>query len=461
MQQASPVAAAPAAPARAAPYVVAALVAFTLVRGLIWAYLVPALDAPDEPSHLIAVAQMRAIHGLPVAIILDPNTVSENSTPRPAALREYLTRYGYTHFRALPYESTQPPLYYALCAALTAPLPDDPETLLYGCRFVSALLGALTVFAAARAAATLAPEWPAFALGVPLALALWPQFAFQTATVTNDIGLDLGGAALAWAWAAALRAPAAARWPVILGLLTGLGLLTKLTLGAGLAATAVVLLGRAWVAGGRAPAVRRLVVEAAVVGGLALALVGPWLWRNLRVYGEPTGAAQMFSVIHSIYTTRLHLPATTRFIPPPLGDFVWYSFTSFWSVFGWRGVFLPTPLYALAAALTALGVVGSAAWLVRRARGRPPLPAGTGWALAAYAVMALAAVTSYGLYTLTTDASLQGRYTFAALVPFCAIGVGGALRATGRPAVDRALGRLALLGLVILQVAAWTVIARH
>ena len=461
MQRDSPLAGAPPGLARAAPFVVAALVAFTLARGLIWAYLVPALDAPDEPSHLIAIAQMRAIHGLPVAIILDPNTVSENSTPRPPALRDYLAGYGYTHFRALPYESTQPPLYYALCAALTAPLPDDPETLLYGCRFVSALLGALTVFAAARAAATLAPDRPVFALAVPLALALWPQFAFQTATVTNDIGLDLAGAALAWAWAAALRAPVAARWPVVLGLLTGLSLLTKLTLAAGLAATLVVLLGRAAMAGGRGPAARRFVIEGAVVGGLALALVGPWLWRNWRVYGEPTGAAQMFSVIHSIYTTRLHLPATTRFIAPPLGDFVWYSFTSFWSVFGWRGVFLPPPLYVVAAALTALGVVGAAAWLVRRARARRPLPAATGWTLAAYAVMALAAAASYGLYTLTTDASLQGRYMFAALVPFCVIGVGGALRASGRPAVDRPLAGAALAGLVVLQVAAWAVIGRH
>ena len=105
--------------------------------------------------------------------------------------------------------------------------------------------------------------------------------------------------------------------------------------------------------------------------------------------------------------------------------------------------------------------MGSAAWLVRRARGRRPLRAATGWTLAAYTVMALAAAASYGLYTLTTDASLQGRYMFAALVPFCVIGVGGALRASGRPAIDRALARAALAGLVVLQVAAWAVISRH
>ncbi|HUS13534.1 MAG TPA: hypothetical protein VM536_00770 [Chloroflexia bacterium] len=466
---------------------VAALVLFALLRGVLWAFLVPPLDAPDEPSHLIAVAQIRTIRGLPVAKLVDPNTLSADSTERPPALLAYLAHYQYTRFRALSYESTQPPLYYLLCAVLTRPLPDDPATLLYGCRLVSALLGALTVFAAARAAATLAPDRPAFALGVPLALVLWPQVGFQSATVTNDIGLDLAGAALAWAWASALRARdggRGVRWPLVLGALTGLGLLTKLTVLATLPATGLVLLGRLLLARGTDAApgpVRRLarplLRDALLAGGSAALLVGPWLLRNLAIYGEPTGAAQMFGVIRGIYTTRLGLPAGTRIIVPPLDQLIWHSFSSFWAVFGWRGVYLPSPLpappsgadglaaflaaplYWVAALVMGLGVAGALAWQARR-RTAGPLPAALRWTLAAYALTAAAALVGYVLYTLTTDASLQGRYTFVALVPFAVIGVGGVLHATRSAQLNRRIAVLSLAGLLVLHLAAWAVIGR-
>jgi 4-amino-4-deoxy-L-arabinose transferase-like glycosyltransferase len=444
---------------RSAPWIVALLVAFTLVRGVIWAYAIPPLNAPDEPSHLIAVSQIRALRGLPVAILIDPNTLSENSSPRPPEVLAYLAQpqFHYTRFRALSYESTQPPLYHLLCAVLTRPLPADPETLLYGCRLVSALLGALAVFAVARAAATLAPHQLAFALGVPLALTLWPQFGFQTATLNNDIASTLAGAALAWAWAAAMRRPRAWAWTAALGALTGLGMLCKLTVAATLPGTALVVLGRA--RAGR-DAARRLAVDAVLAGAVAVALVLPWVARNLQVYGEPTGAAQMLSVIHSIYTTRLGVPAATRFIVPPLGDFVWYSFSSWWGVFGWRSVFLPWPLYGVAAGLTLLGAGGALTWLVRRVRARQPLPPAQGWPLAACAVTILAALANYILYTVSTDASLQGRYTFVALAAVCLVGVGGILHATRAPRLNARLAGIALAGMILLQLGAWFTIGQ-
>ena len=189
-------------------------------------------------------------------------------------------------------------------------------------------------------------------------------------------------------------------------------------------------------------------------GAITAALVGPWLVRNVRVYGEPTGATGMFRVIHSIYTTRLQLPAETRIIVPPLHDFLWYSFSSAWAVFGWRTRFLPEPYYWLAGALTLAGVGGAVAWTVRRWR-RSPLPAALGWTLTVYALTALAALGSYLAYTWTTDGSLQGRYTFVALVPFIVIGLGGVLRGPRTRQARRVGLAAAGLILVILQMAAW------
>ncbi len=163
----------------------------------------------------------------------------------------------------------------------------------------------------------------------------------------------------------------------------------------------------------------------------------------------------MFRVIHGIYTTRLHLPAETRIIVPPLNEFLWYSFSSAWAVFGWRTRFLPEPCYWLAGALTLAAVGGAVAWTVRLRRRHTPLPAALGWTLAAYALTALAALGSYVGYTWTTDGSLQGRYTFVALVPFAVIGVGGVLVGPRTPRIRRLGAAAAALALLVLQVAAW------
>jgi Predicted membrane protein (DUF2142) len=441
-------------------WLLAAMLAFTLLRGTAWAFIIPPLDAPDEPSHLMVVAQMRTYHVLPVAHLLSPNAVSADSTPRPQWLLDYFSQppRHFTRFRALPYESTQPPLYYLLCAALTLPLPDDPQTLLYACRLISVLLGTLTVFVASRAAATLAPGRPAFNLGVPLALTLWPQFAFQTATVTNDVAINLVGATIAWAWAVAMRQPEQRRWPLLLGAITALGLLTKLTMVSTLPGTALVLLGRA--RSGPRP-VAGWLRETAIAAVVAAALIGPWMVRNLQTYGEPTGASPMVRVVHGIYLTRLGLTTSPFIIVPPLGDAIWRSFASFWAVFGWLTLFLPTALYIVAAIISLAAVGGAVAWAIRRWRSRESLPAAQFWTLAAYAATALAAIISFITYILTDDAAYQARYTFVALVPFTVIGVGGLLYATRSTNRNRLISAAALVALLALQVAAWLTIGHQ
>ena len=439
-------------------WLLAAILVFTLLRGIAWVFIIIPLDAPDEPSHLMTVVQVRTYHTIPVAHLLSPNAVSADSTPRPQWLLDYFSQppRNFTRFRALPYEATQPPLYYLLCAALTLPLPDDPLTLLYACRLISVLLGTLTVFVAAKAAATLAPNDPGFTLGVPLALTLWPQFAFQTATVTNDVAINLVGAIIAWAWAAAMRQPQQRRWSPLLGAITAVGLLTKLTMVSTLPGTALVLLGRARTEPRSAIAWLRQTAVAAVI---AAALIGPWVVRNLLTYSEPTGASPMVRVVHGIYLARLGLTNASPFIiVPPLGDAFGRSFASFWAVFGWLTLFLPTPLYIVAAIISGAAMAGAIVWVVRRWRSGVPLPTAQFWTLAAYAVTALAAVLSFVIYILTDDAAYQMRYTFVALVPFTVIGVGGLSHATSSATLNRLIVAAALIGLVTLQVGAWLTI---
>ncbi|MDQ2808830.1 MAG: hypothetical protein M3Z04_18290, partial [Chloroflexota bacterium] len=101
------------------------------------------------------------------------------------------------------------------------------------------------------------------------------------------------------------------------------------------------------------------------------------------------------------------------------------------------------------------GVGGALAWAMRRRRSRVPLPAAQGWTLAVYALTVLAALGSYLGYTWTTDGSLQGRYTFVALVPFAVIGVGGVLLGPQSRRARRLGASAGGLALVVLQVVAW------
>src|SRR4051794_9958239 len=98
----------------------------TLLKGIIWSFVVPPFDAPDEPSHFNYVMQIRSQHSLPVVVMDAPTNLRiPPSTPVDAASASLFARYGYTGFEAMPYESTQPPLYYFVAALLTAPLPED------------------------------------------------------------------------------------------------------------------------------------------------------------------------------------------------------------------------------------------------------------------------------------------------------------------------------------------------
>lgn len=394
-----------------------ALLALYLVLAVLHSVWNPLFESPDEIWHIGMAVRLARGEGLPVQ--------------RPGEE---------TPWRQ---EGSQPPLYYALLAALTRALclplddfeavyhpnphahPGDASQIanrnqvahslqerfpwrgavltLHLWRLVSVLLGLLTVLATAHAVLLLFPDRPRWALGAGALVAVNPMFLFIAASVNNDNLVNAMTAVGLWLLAARFRGGFS--WPraVLLGGVLGAAALAKLS-GLVLWLQALLLLGavawkeRKWARG---------LGEIALVFAIALAICGWWFWRNWALYRDPFGLSVMLDIVGRRSTTWADL----------LREFPGFR-RSFWGVFGWMNVLMPDWTYTLLdiwAILCVLGllfVVGRAAWRARRAH-----QWGAEWALGLWL---LAYVTLlFGTFLRWTSQTMasQGRLIFPAIGP--------------------------------------------
>jgi hypothetical protein len=354
------------------------------------------------------------------------------------------------------HESFQSPLYYVLAAVLTSRIQDapnspfrvqanadydpedsrSPKNLLlhstaeawpyrgwalawHSVRLLSIVFGTVTIWAVFELGRVLFPSEPGVALFMAALMAFTPQFLFMSAVVNNDSAATTFSALILWQVAAALhqsrdKQPTWLRQrSVILGLLLGLGLLSKTNLLALVPVVALALLAsglhlsrdptkqaeslpgrRAW-----------LVASCLVLAGVSTAAVSGWLFaRNLRDIGDPLAWSLMLSV------------SPRREGPLTLSVLKWLFeglFRSFW--LQWNAVGLDNWVYWFIGGLCVLGLLGFFLWLLRRWRVIQPATRWT-WAVflldAAITVGALIRLTAAVL--ATDDARLI--YSIAPIV---------------------------------------------
>jgi 4-amino-4-deoxy-L-arabinose transferase-like glycosyltransferase len=420
----------------------ALITALVTLTGVLWAVLTPAFRAPDEPQHVNSVLRVAYGGGWPAAgeALVGPavDTARDQAALTTDVPGRHLDREGIPAFVTVPPtrdaergmvtrenaladavppgtstrtmdpeavdQMTQhPPLYYAVAAGVlhvsgTAEARWDVQLLVLRLFDVALLLPLPLLTAAAvrrlsgsRAAALVAASFTLFV----------PQAGHILGSVTNDALVTLSGAATAYLGARVLTGDLRLRTAAGLGVVVGVGLLTKV-----MAAFALPVVAAAYLlASGPRP---RRVAGALVAGGTAFVVGGWWWLRNLLVLGtvQPVGIPDRFveSEPEGLwYFLRTVVTSLTR---------------SFFGNFGWLELRLPDAVFwtaaVVVAALCGLAVVRGPA---RRATAVLLLQPAALWC--GVLVNAWPDYSAHGWIS-----AVQGRYLFAGLL---ALGAGTAL----------------------------------
>ncbi|QAY63366.1 DUF2142 domain-containing protein [Xylanimonas allomyrinae] len=352
-----------------------------------WALLTPPLRAPDEPQHLNSVLRLAYGGGWPqpgdavmapavqqaridVALETDvPGRFTDRiAVPQfadavivPAAERARvdaataLPRGPATRPEDVDQMSQHPPLYYALGAAVlhaTGLVDARWDQQVLALRLLDVALLAPLVPLAAWSARRLTGSVAAGAVAATFPL-LVPQMQHILGAVNNDALVTLVGAVVTALVVKVLTGDRSLRTATVIGVVVGIGLLTKVMAAFLLPVVALAYLtAPGGVLGPRTVGRRRAlgadVGRVLLAGGVALAVGGWWWVRNVVVYGtvQPVG-------MDRVPVDLVVRPATTYVVK------AWRTLAlSFFGDFGWLDLRTPQAFWLTATlVLLALGVV--------------------------------------------------------------------------------------------------------
>lgn len=291
-------------------------------------------------------------------------------------------------FERADFEYYQPPLYYVLCTPLVAAVGERAGLVV--CRALSLLCGLLSLVALSSILRRLGLDDMARRAGVAFA-ALLPVHVYFTSVVSND--------GLAWLLALLITRELLARTDdepargtdLRLGILLGLGMLTKSALAVFYPVTLLIYV----LIASRG---RRVLSGALLALGLSLLIAAPWYARNVSLYGSPLAIEVGFGP-----------PEPGRWSLVAQAHAAAGTVRSFW--FPMQHLVATPPvraLRALGALLVALHALAAIGYLARRRSFDPPLVAAT-----ALLAMTLAGHVALGLRW----GEAEGRFLLPALAP--------------------------------------------
>ena len=329
------------------------------------------------------------------------------------------------------HEAFQPPLYYVLGALVTFWIdtddfvikansdfsftdPEAPQNLLlhtsaesfpykgwalawHLVRLLSVIMGAVTVGATYALAREIFPRDPSIALGSAALNAFIPQILFISGVANNDNLATMLSSLTLILMVRLMKGKVSLRSSLLLGLLLGLGVLTKMSLLAFIPTALVVIVLLA-----RRLGLRRGAKISGAVFIPFLLISGPWFVRNQTLYGDPLGWAQVI---------RLNAPWLGPFSGAEWLDFFSDLYRSFW--LSWIGIELDILVHA-ALALGVLISLGGLGLLVLRRERLEPLAPPLLSLLALQTVLVFAALLRWAT---VVDGADQARLLYPALSP--------------------------------------------
>lgn len=399
----------------------------TAVFGLwlvLWALVVPAFQAPDEPAHFDAAVHVATGGGWPAPGTLHVSNAvvaaqqeqarAAGSTDPSTGSSEWPTTgellAAHPGDSATVNQMTQhPPTAYAADALVLRAVHYGSlrwdHALLTLRLFDAALVTPLALLAWAAVRRT--TRSPRAALLAPLTLFATPQLASIGASVTNDAPVLLLGGVVVWLAVRLLTGDLRTRTLVALGVATAALVWTK---GTGLPAVPFVGLVAVVAGAGALPLAQRLVRTVVVLG--TTAVLGSWWWLHNLVSShrlQPDGYAAI--------RPHADFPPGERPSVLHFADVSWGTIArTFWGSPGQRAQVSIGDL--LAAVLTIVAVVVVLVWAFRRPRSGPDTRvAARCLAVFPLLLLALQTASSARAYLDTTQvAGTQGRYLFPALL---------------------------------------------
>lgn len=403
------------------------LLAISLIRGCLYAAIVPPWQAPDENGHFEHVWLIAHLGRLP--------TPSDISLTFERELLSSLYEWRYGDFIGRPLPSQMPArlgdlpgnifalgsrsalnrfsLAYIWAALFVWPLEHQDLLLqLYAARLSSVVLNVGIVWLAWHIFQQLLPRRPRLVAAMTAFVVFLPQHTFINASVGDGPLAELFACLVLYGW---LRLFQYGRVRDVITIVSGtiLGLWTKKTdaflIPLDVAMTAVFLrhvgLRRLW-----RQRTLQWVPFISIIGG-TLILLGWGVWRTPVGYWIRYTLQGWWSAPEIYWQNGPIAPY----------DAIRYTFESFWALFGWMSVRAGDSWYVLFYVLVALSVEG---WALPRSRPWS-VPAWAMWLLAGAFLLAgigfiaFMTITPYGLYYY------QGRYLFPVMVPAAFFIVGG------------------------------------
>ena len=396
----------------------ASLLVFFSLKQILFVFLFGPFSGHDEVDHFWYVQRLADGYGLGV--------VGQVELPPVAGLyAQYVADYP------LNSEVIQPPLYHLVLAAIGDVLPGDTIATLYQYRFVSVALGVVVVFLCYLIARELFPNDPSVRIGVPVFVALQPQFAFESAIVNHDILVILLATLGCFLTFRGVRAGFSWRIALAIGLVSAAGLWTKVSFGLILpvfgAGLLIAALDQVRAVPSRRSGIpllaRQTVVRGLLMLGVPVLAIVPWFVRNLDLYGDPTGSARLQEV--SDYA----LSASTY--PEMVTSAVFWRgrLDDFWGNYGWREIPWDNATSLVVYLCWGIAGLGALSLLIRqlvsnRSRTLEPVLDGFQSRCLALTILAIGLMIFAVLYVGTLQFT-QSRFAFPAMFGFALLTVLG------------------------------------
>lgn len=368
----------------------------TFLKGLIWAAVVPIWHTPDEQAHFANIEFIAEKKRLP-DYILFPGIIPEKDLSREILLSEKLlgterdeagnNKFTYHPEYNLPYEKgmigeqekeiintpvswrsemvksepvNYPPLYYLGGTAVYLLFcQSDLFVRVSAVRLFSVLLFVLTVFFTFKIARELFPQDFLWQLAVPILVSFQPMVTFVASGVNSDNLANLLFTVFIYLSLKMINKEMSLRLAVLLGLDTGLGLLTKPQF--------VILL----------PIILGLFIYQLVKyhsfslwKSFLVFIISSFLgggWWVVRLY---FAAGTPLSTGWSTFTNPYSSISLFEYLKNSLARLIRETLPWYWGVFKWLGVTLPRLANQILMRLGVLAALGLIFWLVRLVKER-------------------------------------------------------------------------------------------